>query len=643
MPKIATILNQIDDRSISLPVFQRGFVWSRKQVQNLFSSLYQDHPVGSLLVWQTDSKEAGTRGSLEPPAVPLQLLLDGQQRITSLYGVIMGSKPAFFEGNEKAFTNLYFHLEKETFEFYQPIKMRNDPLWIDVTKFFLEGPKPFCNGLKQNNIEALEYMDVFLKLSDIQQRNLYIDKVTGKNKTVDDVVEIFNQVNSGGTKLTSGDLALAKICADWPEARSEMQAKLDMWKTNGFQFGFDWLLRVVNAIVTREAKFVHLSSVSKNIMQEGLQKAELYVNEILNVISSRVGLDHTQVLFAKPAIAVMATILDSTDGSLSSQDWGKLLYWYVNTGMWGRYSGSVETTLDHDLRIVKNANSSDDAIENLIESLKPSRGGNLRITAQNFQGSTRGSRFYSVLYMMTRMGQAQDFYSGLPLKKHLLGKMSQLELHHIFPKSQVKSERYDKRSINALANFCFLTKGTNQKIGNELPTDYFPRVAKNVPSALKSQWIPMETDLWEIQNYEKFLENRRKQLAVAANRFLDDLYSNRLEFQIEKISTTLPPADLLDEEESLINELNEWVASNSLPRGEMDYRLVHSIEGEILTIIDLAWPSGIQTELSEPIALQIREDIDTYKALGQNGYRYFTTVKEFKAHLNDKILLMQPE
>ncbi len=110
MPKISTILDQIENGSISLPVFQRGFVWSRKQVQNLFSSLYKEHPVGSLLVWQTSSMETETRGNVVPPSTPLHLLLDGQQRITSLYGVIRGSEPAFFQGNERAFTDLRFHL-----------------------------------------------------------------------------------------------------------------------------------------------------------------------------------------------------------------------------------------------------------------------------------------------------------------------------------------------------------------------------------------------------------------------------------------------------------------------------------------------------------------------------------------------------
>lgn len=69
----------------------------------------------------------------------VKLLLDGQQRMTWLYGVVRGKSPKFFDGNAKAFTGLRFHLDAETFEFYQPVKMKDEPLWIDVTELMKKG------------------------------------------------------------------------------------------------------------------------------------------------------------------------------------------------------------------------------------------------------------------------------------------------------------------------------------------------------------------------------------------------------------------------------------------------------------------------------------------------------------------------
>ena len=86
-----------------------------------------------------------------------------------------------------------------------------------------------------------------------------VDEVTGTDKTLDVVVDIFNRVNSGGTKLSKGDLALAKVCAEWPDARDIMKAKLREWEEAGYEFTLNWLLRSVNTLLTGEAQFSYLA------------------------------------------------------------------------------------------------------------------------------------------------------------------------------------------------------------------------------------------------------------------------------------------------------------------------------------------------------------------------------------------------
>lgn len=136
---ISSILDYIDNGHMALPEFQRGYVWGREQVRGLFQSLYRGLPVGSLLVWATYASTTAHRGegTLAPGVVKLPL--DGQQRITSLYGVIRGKPPRVIDGNAKAFTDLRFNLKTEEFEFWQPIKMREDPFWIDVTQLMQRG------------------------------------------------------------------------------------------------------------------------------------------------------------------------------------------------------------------------------------------------------------------------------------------------------------------------------------------------------------------------------------------------------------------------------------------------------------------------------------------------------------------------
>ena len=122
--KISTILDHIDSGHMALPEFQRGYVWNRDQVRGLFGSLYRRHPVGGCWSGRRSRRPATHRGDGPLAAGVVKLLLDGQQRMTSLYGAVRGKPPKFFDGNAAAFTGLRFHLETETFAFYQPVKCR---------------------------------------------------------------------------------------------------------------------------------------------------------------------------------------------------------------------------------------------------------------------------------------------------------------------------------------------------------------------------------------------------------------------------------------------------------------------------------------------------------------------------------------
>lgn len=101
--------------------------------------------------------------------------------------------------------------------------------------------------------------------------------------------------------------------------------------------------------------------------------------------------------------------------------------------------------------------------------------------------------------------------------------MSKLEVHHIFPKAQLHKRNHKKPEVNALANFCFLTKDTNLNISDRLPEEYFPKIDAAHPGALASQWIPNEPQLWRVENFRHFLEARKQLLAAELNRRMEDL------------------------------------------------------------------------------------------------------------------------
>ena len=639
--EIQSILSQIEVGSFALPEFQRGYVWNRDQVKKLITALYKGYPIGSLLVWVTKTEGVSTKGDGQVSPGMVKLILDGQQRITSLYGIIKGKEPEFFEGDKKAFTGLYFNLLDETFEFYAPLKMQDNPVWINVSELMSEGAGQYI--LKIITLPEIKeninlYANRLNTIDNIKKINLHIQEVAGDKMTIDVVVDIFNNVNSGGTKLSKGDLALAKICSMWTEARREMRKRLDKWSNAGFNFTLDWFLRCITAYLTGEAYYSSMKNITPEIFKDALNKTERLIDTILNHISSRLGLDHNRVLGSKASIPLIARYLKNNNGKLDNDEWNKVLYWYINTLLWGRYSSSTESVLSSDLNIIE---KQDNGINGVIDLLRQNRG-DLSVKPDDFISWSTGSRFYPLLYLLTRTMHARDFISNLDLTDKLLGRMNSLEVHHIFPKSLLYDYGYDKTEVNTVANFTFLTKETNIQISNNNPEVYFREIQEKNPGALESHWIPMDEELWKIENFREFLEQRRILLANSANKLLNSLlsdksddvkiddYANRVINNGEKSITS-------DEEMKLVVSINEWMYSNGLSEGEIMYELTDE-EGNAIAMLDLAWPDGIQKELSKPVALLINESKELENLVNEYGYTYYTNEADFKRYVYERFI-----
>jgi hypothetical protein len=639
--KVIDILSSIDAGGIALPEFQRGYVWNREQVRGLMHSLYRRYPVGSLLVWLTRPESEQTRGDgqLAPGAV--RLLLDGQQRITTLYGVIRGKPPQFFEGNEQAFTNLYFHLDDQVFEFYGPLKMKDNPLWINVTELMQGGVGLFITrvmqteGFDPNKINT--YINRLTAIENIKQIDLHIEEVAGEDKTIDIVVDIFNRVNSGGTTLSKGDLALAKIGAEWPQARGSMNVLIEKWRARGFSFKLEWLLRCINAVTTGNALFSALASVKTSAFQQGLAETEGLVDTLLDLVVTRLGLDHDHVLGSRYSFPVLARYLAQRGGRLDSHsERDQLLFWYIHTFLWGRYAGSTEAALSQDLTAIQ---SPEDALERLIRQLRQNRG-DLRLVPNDFGGWGMNNRFFPVLYMLTRVGHARDWASGSDLM--IEGARPPLPLHYIFPKDELYKRKYSRAEANAIANYAFVTPAALAVVNRRQPLDYLEELEYRYPGILETHWIPTDRRLWQPENYREFLAARRELLAKAANTFLNGLYTGILP---DSNAVELAPqsADERDDETEMLRLCNAWMQQQGLPQGEMLFEIVDPDSHEPLTL-DLAWPDGIRQGYNEkPIALMLGEAGEDVEAAQRAGFRIFTLVRDFHHYVEREILALTEE
>ncbi len=647
--KITDIINHIDNGTWALPVFQRGYVWQRPQVKDLMNSLYHEYPVGALLTWTTSADQVAVRGrSPGRTSGAIQLLLDGQQRITSLYGLIRGKPPGFFDGNAQAFTDLYFNLESEEFDFMRT-RMQNNPLWVRVTALFADSSDWI--GLLASHAEygtdVSDYVQRGWKVKQIGNVDMPVQEITGSDKTTAEVVDVFNKVNSGGTKLSKGDLVLAHIAARWPEARTEMQQRLRKWERVGFGpkgANLDWLLRCMNVILNDHAELDRLSPETTGIegIRDALHQTEYVVDYLLETMRSHLYMDIDRVYNSKASFPVMVKYLMNNGGRLADQtELAHLMHWYVCCAIWGRFSGTVGTTINQDLAALR----TDAPIEALWRNLRQSYGERV-VTQDSFDLNYSRARFYPLLYIMSRIGSAQDWGTGNRLRHHSLGDHTNLELHHIFPRAYLRRQGISAYASNNLGNIAFQTRETNRALSDREPAEYMVEVAANWPGALESQWIPTDRELWRVENYPRFLESRRRLLANAANEMLASLRAGIMPVadgphavvheQSGEVYVDWGYPDL-SEEAVILESASRLALACGLPAGETGFELMDEQTGA-LTTLDLAWPDGLQVGLSRPLTLLVNEDYAVERVATEAGFLVFTTLESFQRHVEQDIL-----
>ena len=669
--KVSEIMDRIDNRTLALPMFQRGYVWKRPQVKRLMRSIYLGYPVGGLLIWVTDAAKTSIRTSADAPvAGAVNLLLDGQQRVTSLYGIIRGEEPPFFDGDEKAFKDLCFNLETEEFEFYSAAKMALDPRWVNVTEIFdalslRRKMRGLDNSGAYDEDSIIKYESRADRIANIRNLDIPDQNITAADISTDTAVEIFNEVNSGGKKLTKGDLALARIGAQWPDAREEMWKRLAKWEQAGFKADRDWLLRCVTAVVTGYSEYERLMPASDDpeyerlvpeavaAIQQDIPQIEAAVDHLLEATRTYLGMDTDKVHNSKQAFPAMVNYLLNNGGDFPDDAAkAQLLHWYISASIWGRFSGPTETVINQDLVALREDNPLKELRQNLVQAQ-----GDRTVAPENFDSNRSTARFYPLLHAMSRVWGARDWGTGRRLADHEPSSDTALELHHIFPKAYLRRNGISVNDANNFGNLAFQTHLTNIGIRDRAPGEatgdgrppYMPEIAEHQPGALESQWVPNDPELWKVENYQKFLAERRRLLAEAANEFLASLRDGVL--PVAASNTVAGDLDA-DDEAAILDELNRFVTEQGLAAGELGYEPVSTRTGQTIIDpqtgepyrLDLAWPNGLQDGVSEPVAVLIDEEPPVRIAANEAGiHRIYTEPEPFKRYVLQEILGVDEE
>ena len=581
-PSINELIKEISVGSLILPEFQRGYVWKREKVKEYVRSLYRKYPTGHFLIWKTFKPQRSRGSAPQMDNSYWRLILDGQQRLTSVYTLFEGKPPAFYEG-ETLYFNLYFNIAEEEFEFYQAAKMADKPLWIEVTPFLNKGISQWLSELDQLPSDQrdlyLKHLPRFNKLDSIRSYTYHLDEVT--EKPVKEIVQIFNLVNSSGTALSNADLALARICVGWPEARQTLKLAQEHFEAAGFSFKLEFLTRCISAVAVGNVYFeAGFDEVQSGVLQDAWYQSEKILEYLVNILRNDAFIDSSDS-FSSPYVLVPILVYLSRHGGVFSDDEEKrwFLYWMYLALMWGRYSLSTDTNLQADV----NALQGEDIRKSLLGNITQQRG-RLKVEPQDLSGQGVKSRFYPIAYVVARSLGAVDWFTGVKLYNRNVGKSYGLEDHHIFPQSVLRksgyksTEPHDKKLINELANRAFLTKKANLRASNALPSKYLPEIKAKYPKALGQQFVPTNSGLWDVENYETFLSERRKLIAANINSFLGSLLSDTEQPEpFDQQVTTLVAAG--ESETAEFKSSLRWDYVKAAKNKELEFVILKSIAG----------------------------------------------------------------
>jgi uncharacterized protein with ParB-like and HNH nuclease domain len=543
--KIVAFLNDPDeDGGFWLPNIQRPFVWSEDQICRLFDSILREYPISTLLIWKTrspirrrkfiDNYRPEYANELSRFYVPEDdkkkcLVLDGQQRLQSLYIGLCGS----YEGRE-------LHLDILSGEIAAPddIKYKFKFLESSATEFpwlkfkDLVSSQKTSLGLAQQVIRnagrelseaeqdrVAEHVALIFKAFHADDGIGYQELDSTENTdlyTEEDVVEIFIRANSGGTRLGKSDLLFSLLASSWEKADENMEELLADLNRHGFLFNRDFVLKVCLTLLDQGARY-EIEKFRKNQVRDAIETRWQDIRgAIVDVLDFVRGKTFIQCDKAIPSYLALIPIIYARhhfpEKWRQTRDVDAFL---LRSSLAGAFSGTPDQLIDDCVGKIKAHSGFEcDVLLNLIRD----RGRSLELTEDRLWKMGYGTDYVHLLFNL--------WYRGFNYTPAYANNLPQVD--HVFPQSllkRMKAEnprtgrrdiiKYQQAERNQLANCMLLTAQENGAGGKwDTPAaDWF----KGKPSEyLERHLIPQNPDLWKLDRFEDFVAERK---ALMRNHF----------------------------------------------------------------------------------------------------------------------------
>lgn len=583
--KVVDLIKLSVEESIWLPEFQRPFVWDKNQVRLLIDSLYHDYTISSILLWTGGDELARRRvgANIKDIIIPqdnienVVYLLDGQQRTTAL--TLAFSDKAVYRGNnimKKEVVNIYFDTEykgddPEIRWVIDVEKVANDsnpeePFMLkdfDDKELFTKFGTRFVKIKHVFNFDASQAEEWFedkdankkykflyeynLKLQHLEkqilQRKVYDIEQKG---TLEQVLEVFERINTKNTKLSIFDIMVAKTYRKFTEGFFDLRSyykvinyKKDV-KANYFEnlekidldtvdmlVDENFMLQLSMIILNKKFKATEILKIKTNDLMDNTKNLHDKFHLLIGFINQHFNISKEELNVYQPIMKFLAAALSYYSNiDMGTQEF--LKKWFWNTLLKNRYPGAQNERIAKDYKTIEDNTDLNKALNIFVRDNTRSFNHLKDLSENNFQlidahYSNRSQQIYRALLVLLKSKKAQDFYSGLVAARSGAS-AHRLEEHHIFPKNsslgkiiieKYKNHRYND-IINNVANISLITKETNNKeINNKLPSKYITDFEQQFKTAgkyeeflsiMKSQFIsPNMIEMLKNDEFENFI------------------------------------------------------------------------------------------------------------------------------------------
>lgn len=518
---IRKIIDRISSGEIRIPSFQRGFVWESDAIAFFMDSLYKGYPIGAVLLWRTreqlvNEKKLGRFTLPEPTKdYPIDYVLDGQQRLTSIFSVFQSELCA---ENDSDWRDIYYIIGGEK----TPQEVQFVPLSPDEVNTSEHFPISTL-------FDSVQYRRATENLPD--EVKAEIDKVQETFKEVvipvqlmetdnkSNVAIVFERINRAGVPLDSFQLLTAWSWStdfDLQEKLDELSGELSEYGFSGIANDQDLLMKCFTGYILNSTSPAAIMDLTGEQVRDNFEQIKNGLKSSIDFLQQQLNL-HS--LFYVPYPAMIVSLVKffgstKTNGQLYSDKQRKqLIKWFWRCCFSRRYSSGVNSAHQTDLIAMEKLRENEDFdISSFKCEISP-----LFFSENQFNVNTVNTKTFIA---MLASNSPRSFVSGAKVDLSItLKQSSSKEFHHIFPDKYLQRCGKVRKDIYPLANFCFLNNADNQKIKDKSPSEYVRLMNDDsIPEILASAFCPEKT--FEL-SYEAFIQARIEILVENANRLIN--------------------------------------------------------------------------------------------------------------------------